>query len=387
MLDLLIKQANLNGQKKDIAIVDNKIFSIKDHIDLPSKNIFNADGRVVIPGFVDCHTHLDKSMLNLKSDYFDGTGPEKGELTLLRKKDFTLDDISERAEFVIKRAIKTGTLAIRTNVDVDSSVGLKGIESLIKLREKYKDVITIQIAAFAQEGVFYDGKTEELLTQAIEMGADLIGGHTIAKGEGKKHIDFILDLAKKYNIEADFHLDESGNREHYLLPYLVEKMNELNLIGRVNGIHCCTLSALDDQELTHALDLAYKNQLKVTVAPTAIATRSLAPVKKLLDKGILVGLGSDNIRDLFNPLGSGDIKQVALLLSYVHRFYKEDETSQIWSMITENGAKILGLKDYDFKENSIANITVLDAYSTKEVIAFTSQPVLIVRAGKVVDLQ
>lgn len=386
MLDLLIKQANLKGELKDIAVIDNKIYAIKDHIDLPATSLIYANGRVVIPGFVDCHTHLDKSMLNLKSDYFDGTGPEKGELTLARKKDFTVDDITERAEFVIKRAIKTGTLAIRTNVDVDSSVGLKGIEALIKLREKYKDTLIIQIAAFAQEGIFHDGQTDKLLVQAIEMGVDLIGGHTIAKAEGKKHIDYILEIAKKYNIEADFHLDESGNREHYLLPYLVERMNELDLVGRVNGIHCCTLSALDEPELSNILDLAHKSQLKVTIAPTAIATRSLAPVKKLLDKGILVGLGSDNIRDFFNPLGSGDIKQVALLLSYVHRFYKEEETNQIWSMITDDGAKLLGLKDYDIKENGIAHLTLLDACSNKEVIAYSSQPILIVRSGKVISL-
>ena len=384
MLNLLIKQANLNGEIKDIAIENDRIQMIDDQINEKAESIIYAKGRIIIPGFVDCHTHLDKSMLNLKSDYVDGTGPEKSELTLARKREFTVEDITERAEFLIKRAIKSGTIALRTNVDVDASVGLKGIQALIKLREKYKDKITIQIAAFAQEGVFFDGQTQELLEEAIKLGDDLVGGHTIVKGEGKKHIDYILNLAKKYNIEADFHLDESGNREHYLLPYLSEKMIELDLGGKVNGIHCCTLSALNEEELAYALDLIHESKLKVTVAPTAIATRNLAPVKSLLDKGVTIGLGSDNIRDFFNPLGSGDVKQVALLLSYVHRFYQESETKQIWSMLTDKGAELLGLKDYGIKVNNKANLTLLDAYSIKEVIAYTSQPVLLVRSGKVI---
>ncbi len=387
MLDLLIKQANIDGHLKDIGVLNDKITSIQERIEDAASRVINANGRILIPGFIDCHMHLDKALLNEESPYVEGTGPEKGALTLAMKKNFTLDDITERAEYMIKRAINAGTLALRTNVDVDASVGLKGIQALIQLREKYKKIITIQVVAFAQEGVYFDDQTQELLEQAVLMGADLVGGHTIANGEGKKHIDFILNLAKKYNLEADFHLDESGNRNHYLLPYLVEKMKELDLIGRVNGIHCCTLSALDPNELEEALTLIQESQLKVTIAPTAIATRNLAPVKRLLEKGVVMGIGSDNIRDFFNPLGSGDVKQVALLLSYVQRFYKASEVKQIWSMITDSGASLLGLKDYSLKENSVANLTLLNAYSINEVIAYSNQPILVVRSGDVlIDL-
>jgi cytosine/creatinine deaminase len=385
MLQLLVKRANLNGQIKDIGISHGKIEVIKDEINMPSEYTFDAQKRVVIPGFVDAHMHLDKSMLNLKSDYVEGTGAEKGELTLQRKEKFTVEDITDRAERVIQRAIKAGTIAIRTNVDVDGTVGLKGIEALINLREKYKDILTIQIVAFAQEGVFHDEETQTLLKQALELGADLIGGHTIAKGEGKRHIDYILSLAKQYNVEADFHLDESGLRDHYLLPYLTERMKELDLVGKVNGIHCCTLSALNDEELNMALQSMQESQLKITIAPTAISTRSLAPVKKILEKGLVVAIGSDNVRDFFNPLGSGDIKQAALLLSYVHRFYQEHEIQQIWGMITDKGASLLGIKDYIIEEGAIANLTICDGYSSKEVLSYSSQPVLLIRKGKVVS--
>lgn len=385
MLDVLIRMANVNGAIVDIAVNDGVIVDIDNKIYGDAKVVFDAKKRVTIPGFVDCHTHLDKCLLNEQQPYQEGTGPQKGALTYEMKKNFTVEDITVRAEKMINRAIKAGTLHWRTNVDVDGSVGLKGIEALLKLKKKYEKLIHIQVAAFAQEGVFWDGQTEVLLEQALKMGADLVGGHTIAKGEGEKHIDFILALAKKYGVEADFHLDESGNREHYLLPYLSKKIVENNLQGRVNGIHLCTLSALTPEELDDAMKYIEDAQLSVTVAPTAISTRNIAPVKRVLKTGVPVGLASDNMRDFFNPLGSGDVKQVALLLSYLQRFFLQEEVEQVFRMITDGGAQVLSLKDYGIKIGSKADITVLDALSVNEVIAYQSQPVLSVRAGTVVE--
>lgn len=384
MLDLIVRQASLDGVLTDVGIQGNTVVAIANPIQEPTLREVFADGRVVIPGFVDCHMHLDKCLLNDHSPYVDGTGPEKGALTLKRKVDFTVEDITARAETMIQRAIASGTLALRTNVDVDASVGLKGIQAMLALREKYQSLLTIQIAAFAQEGVFADGQTEHLLDEALKLGADLVGGHTIAKGEGEKHIDFILDLAKRYHVDADFHLDESGQRQHYLLPYVTERMKALGLSGRVNGIHNCTLAVLEPEVLKDALSQMVDQGLRVTVAPTAIATRNLAPVKQLLEAGILVGLGSDNIRDFFNPLGSGDIKHAALLLSYVHRFFTAQEQAAIWKMITVHGAALLKLPQYGITVGAPAHLTVLDALTPQTVIAYTAQPVLLVRSGNVI---
>ena len=379
----LIKNAYLNGEKVDICVSGKIISKIAPAIDDADAFVVDAKGGTVIPGFVDCHAHIDKSHLidNGRASYVHGTGAVKGGLTREAKASFTVEDIYNRAESVIKMAISSGTLFLRTNCDVDSYVGLKGIEALTALREKYKDDITLQIAAFAQEGLFQDGKTPELLNEAIRMGADLVGGHTITCGEGERHIDFILDLAAKYGIEADFHLDESGNREHYLLPYLAGRMKEMGLCGRVNAIHMCTLSALTPDEFAEALELISGSGLKATIAPTAISTRKIAPAKELLKLGIPVGLGSDNIRDFFNPMGSGDIKQIAYLLTYLQAFFTDEEVSDIWSMITDRGAKVLGV-DYGIREGGRANLTVLPTGDIREIIAYQLQPSYIIRSGR-----
>ena len=382
-MELIIRNALVNKKLVDIGIEHENIVLLKEKINEQAEQEFDAKGRVCIPGFVDAHMHLDKCLLNETSAYKDVSGPEKGALTRERKKNFTVDDIIIRAEQIILHAIRTGTLHLRTNVDVDGLEGTMGIQALLYLKQKYQDVINIQVTAFSQEGFKMYPETYELLEEALEMGADLVGGHTIVDGDqGKEHIDKILSLAKKHNVEAEFHLDESGNREHYLLPYLCEKMMEEELIGKVVGIHCCTLSTLSQEEREKAYDLMRQSQLKVTVAPTAISTRQLAPVKELIERGFLIALGSDNVRDFFNPLGSGDVKQVALLLSYVGRFYKEEEIENIWDMITKDGAKLLSVPEFGITEGHEANLIILDATSPKEVIAQQAQPILLIRKGK-----
>ncbi len=386
MAEILVKNARLDGAVTDVLLSGRTVSRIAPSIPVsPDAAVIDANGGVVIPGFVDCHNHIDKSHLmdGGRAKYVHGTGAVKGGLTRVEKAAFTVEDIYKRAEAVVKTAIASGTLFLRTNCDVDGYVGLKGIEALTALRENYKDDITIQIAAFAQEGVFQDDKTQGLLNDAMRMGADLVGGHTITFGEGERHIDFILELAAKYGVEADFHLDESGNRENYLLPYLARRMKETGLCGHVNAIHMCTLSALNDAELAEALDIISGCSLKATIAPTAISTRKIAPVKELLKLGIPVGLGSDNIRDFFNPMGSGDIKQIAYLLTYLQAFFTDEEIGDIWSMITDRGAKVISA-DYGVREGGRADLTIFPSADVREIIAYQLRPSHIIRSGRLI---
>lgn len=384
MAKLLIRDALVRGALCDILISGDRIEAVGRDLSAQGAEILEQYGHVVIPGFVDCHTHLDKCHLNDggRSRYVHGTGAVKGALTREQKALFTVEDIKRRASLVLDTAVRSGTLVMRTNCDVDPIVGLKGIEALLALREEYKDRLRLQVAAFAQEGVFQSPETPELLEDALRMGADLIGGHTITCGEGERHIDFILELAAKYGVETDFHLDESGSRENYLLPYTVRRMKELGLTGRVNGIHMCTLAALTEDELTDALRLIRESGLKATVAPTAISTRKIAPVKKLLEAGVPVGLGSDNIRDFFNPYGSGSILHIASLLCYLQAFFTDEEAAQIWDMITYGGAEVVSDRAYGVYAGAKADLTLFDTSDIREILAAQSGPTVLIRAGK-----
>lgn len=383
-MEHLIKNALVDGQLQDILVRDGVI----EHVGKVDRDgDFDAEGNVTVPGLVDCHLHLDKCLLNEMAPYADVTGPEKGAMTRELKANFTVPDITARAERMLRRALNAGAVAVRTNVDVDGIVGLKGMEALLALREKYRGTLDVQVTAFAQEGIFADGKTHELLREAVDMGADLVGGHTIAAGEGTRAIDFVLELAAEKDLEAEFHLDESGNRKDYLLPYLTDRMKEMGMQGRVNGIHMCTLAALNEEELEDALDRMVQVDLKATIAPTAISTRALAPVKRLLHAGLLVGIGSDNIRDFFNPLGSGDVKQAALLLTYVQRFFTAEQVEAVFGMITGKGAQLLGLKQYGIRPGYPANLTVLEGKNSYEVLAAGARLRWLMRSGQLIAVQ
>lgn len=384
MGDVLIKNALIGKNLLDVLIVGDTITQLAPALDVTAKTTIDAEGHMVIPGFVDAHSHLDKCLLNPIAPYVDGTGPEKGKLTREQKAKFTEEDIYARAKTMLERAVASGTLVMRTNVDVDASVGLKSVKALLRLKEEFSDRLTLQIAALAQEGIYFDDQTQTLLEEAIQAGVDVIGGHTIINNEGEPHIDFILALAKKYNIPAEFHLDESGQRQHYLLPYVAQKAIELGLEGRVNGIHLCTMAALDEGELTQALEHVKLAKMTVTVAPTAISTRQLAPVKALLKIGTPLAIGSDNARDFFNPLGSMDVRHPALVLSYVQRFFTKEENDAIVKMITEGGADVLGVP-YGIAVNGKANLTILPAKNSTEVLAYLEAPKVIIRNGHILS--
>jgi len=382
MYDLVLRNVRVEGNIVDIGIKNDRIIEVFPGISSPGVEEIEGRHHLAIPGFIDCHLHLDKSLIIERADYKDVSGPEKGAMTREQKSSFTKEDIRTRAEKIIRTGLLAGNLVIRTSVDVDPIVGLKGIEALIELKAEYSDLLDIQIAAFAQEGIEKYPETEKLLIKALEMGSDLIGGHTIVDPDGEAHIDKILEIAEECGVEAEFHLDESGKREHFLLPYLAKEATRRGLCGRVTGIHCCTLSTLSADERKEALHLIADSLMKIIIAPTAISTRNLAPVKELLAAGAIIGIGSDNTGDFFNPVGRGDIRQAALLLAYVQRFFTSLEIRKLWEMITSTGADLLGCKEYGIRPGNRADITILNAFNPTEALYRQSLPNTFIRRGK-----
>lgn len=384
---MLIRNCNLDGNLRDLRIEEGKIQSISTAASaVGGETVLDAEGNVAVVGLADAHTHLDKSMLVDRADYIDTAAPDKGRRTREQKAKLTEEESYQNARSVLVEAVKNGTVAIRTNVDVDPVFELRGYRALLRLKEEFRDLIDVQVVPFAQEGVFNYPETPDLLRAALELGGDGVGGHTIIDKDGAGHIDSILSIGKDFGVSCDFHVDESGKPEHFLLPYLAEQTKKNGMEGRVNAIHACSLSTVDDEAAAEAIRLSAEAGLRFLIAPTAISTRSLTRSKQLLEAGLAVNIGSDNVGDFFNPLGNANVLHVASLLAYAHRYFTNEGQQSLLGMISSDARGLFGraLGAEGITEGADADITVLHGTSVREVLSRLGQPRFVVRKGRVV---
>lgn len=373
-MKILLRQANLldGGPLKDIYIENGIIRDIDLEL-TPDENVavIEAQGRIVISGLVNAHAHLDKSLIISRQPYLDEPPPVRAGWVRDLKQQFTKDDIKARAREVVEKSIACGVIGIRTNVDVDPLVGLKGVQALLELKQEMVDKLDIQVVAFNQEGFNRFPQTKELLEESLKLGADSVGGHTSIDADGKKeHIDKIFELATRYQVDIDFHADETGRPDDHMLPYLFEKTKAEGYQGRVNAIHCCSLATISEEEVKRDLEGLQQARINVVVCPTAIATRKLTEIKRMLPLGLKLGIGTDNIQDPFNPLGNSNLWEIGQLLAYVKRFYEDSEMEALFGMLTDNDHAFVDVSRFAIRVGNPARICLLKASRPADIFRY-----------------
>src|SRR3984885_13034008 len=208
-LDLILRNARLGApepQTVDIAVAAGRIVELASGIvaDGPAEDLA---GRLVIPGFVETHIHLDKSCILDRCQSREGTLAEAIAEVAAAKRGFSEDDIYRRARRTLERAILQGTMRMRTHVEVDPRIELKGFSAIRRLKQDYAWAIDIEICVFSQEGLLNDPGTEELLIAACEQGADLVGGCPYTDSDPHGQIARIFAIARQFDRDIDFHLD------------------------------------------------------------------------------------------------------------------------------------------------------------------------------------
>jgi cytosine/creatinine deaminase len=406
-MDILIRGAILqDGTKTDVGIEDGFITQLQPEIASTAKLELDANGQLAIPAFVNGHLHACKSFwreplskLEL-GEHFDFTnmGARFAAISEV-KRHYTPEEVATRAEKSILMALRHGTCAIRLFADVDSDAGLRALEGLLQIREKYRDVLTVQVVAFPQNGVFRArASTESLLLQALEMDIDALGGIPWlepSEKSQKAHVDLILGLAKKHDLDAHFVLDDTEDPTSRSAEYVAARTIELGLQSRVHGTQANALAYYDDAHAARVIRLIQEAGMTIfSNAHVALVTtnlrhqpapRGMTRVRELLAAGVPVATAQDDIDNPYYPFGRNDLLEVAQYMAHLGQFAWGDEIDTVLEMVTNVPAKVMKLEHYGLAVGCKANVLILNAANWRDAVHYQSEKSFVIVGGKFVS--
>ena len=395
MIDLLLRDCRLpDGEApQHIAIVGGRIASIGR--DAPAAlEVIDVEGRLVTPGLVEAHIHLDKALLDDRVTAAAGTLEEAIRLTGEAKRHFTVEDIRARARRVLDMAIAAGTTAMRSHVEVDPIVGLTALEAILPLKAEYAAALDLQLCAFAQEGILQSPGTEGLLRRALGRGADLIGGCAYNDIDADKHIEIVFALAQAFDVDVDFHIDFFDEPDHLHVRQVIEHTVRSGWQGRVAVGHLTELAALPVVEQDTLIGQLAAAGIGVIALPATDlylmgrgdevnVRRGLTPVRRLLAAGVPVALASNNIRNPFTPVGTADLADLTFLTAIAAHMGTPRELRMLLDTITTHPARLLRLPEYGLAPGCHADLVVWDCERAEEAVATLPPRVLVIKRGRV----
>ncbi|NLA81373.1 MAG: amidohydrolase family protein [Clostridiaceae bacterium] len=400
-MSLLLKNCSLRHREGlwDVYCQGSKIHEIGQGLDREAETVLDLEGKLLVPAFIDPHIHLDKvNILDSVRKNVSGTLTEAIEIIWDRKKQYTDEDVIERAGAVLDKALMNGTLAIRTHVDIDTIGGLKPLKGVLALREKYKDKMTLQLVAFPQEGIIKDPGCDKLMDEAMQMGCDIVGGMPANENnpdDSLAHVKYCFDLAEKYDADVDMHVDETDDPFYRTLEMVADETIKRGWEGRVTCGHTFALAAYDDHYAAYVIEKVARAGIHMITNPVTNLMlqgrldkqpirRGITRVKELLEAGINVSFGQDCVNDTFYPLGCADMLQVANITVHAAQMSLPPELEKVFDMITTDANKIMNLEGYGLEEGATANLVVVDAANIREAMALAPNRPYVIREGKII---
>lgn len=349
------------GEKVRIGIRDGKIAFMEAEAGEGStvsaspeaNNELDASGYTAMPGLIETHIHLDKAFL---TDRMPGEAADLKEaisMTAALKSGYSPEDILSRSRKLLDRASRFGVTRMRTQVEIDPVLRLMSWHSAVELKKEYEGKLDLQLVAFPQEGIFWQPGTAQLLEEAARAGADAIGGVPYNDRDSLEHLEYVFRLAESFGLPVDLHLDFSDDPEQLAILDVISLTKKYGLQGRVAVGHLTSLGSAElDAAKRIAAEMAEADIHVFTLPATDLylngrqdtcrIRRGLTPVRALLDAGVNVCFGSNNVRNAFTPFGTGDPLDIALLLAQTAHMGSAREARLLADMCTTNAARALG---------------------------------------------
>jgi cytosine/creatinine deaminase len=399
-MNLIFRQARLRNRPGtwDIGITGDRITAVAEHIDEKGATEVDARGNLVAPTYVSGHIHLDKCHLQEKmlpnKDY---TFAECLELTWEYKASYTTEDVLERAGRAIEEGILNGTTVYRAFADVDTIGKLRPLEGLLALRERWRDVVHIEVVAFPQEGIIRNPGTGLLMEESMRLGADVVGGlpwYEMLDEDAHAHIDWCFELAKKHDKDIHMLVDDTDNPMSRSLEYLAVKTMREGYQGRVSASHCGALAAYNEVHAHKVMDLLKEANVSISTNPHISLVvqgrydlepirRGITRAKQLWQHGVNVFSSQDDVADPFYPFGRNDQQEVLSYVCHTAHMTTRKEIDAAFDFVTYNAAKALRLEDYGLETGCKADLNVLAAPSVPQILRLQQPPLWVVRNGKV----
>lgn len=393
--DLVIRQARLlrrPEEQVDVAVGGGRILALAEHVSGLAATEIDAGGSLVTESFVNPHLHLDKvwtatlsgeaSLHHYHATRMSGSRTAI-ELAAAVKDHYRQDWVAERARRAVRLALDFGTTHMRAFADTDTRAGLQAVKALLALREEFKGLLAIQVVAFPQQGVLRDPGAEELVREAVELGADVVGGIPWLEdtaADAQRHVDAMFEIATTFNRDVSMLVDDAGDPELRTLQMLARKTIEVGWQGRVLAHHARATALYTSVELDPLLALLREAGIGIVTDPHTGPLH--VPVREMVAAGVPLALGQDDISDAYYPYGRNNMLEVAFLASHLLWMTTEEDRARLFRMVTVDAARLIGLQEHRLEVGAPANLVVLGAPDLLEALREHRAPAVVISHGK-----
>ena len=395
--DILIQRALLRAQSQlvDIGIKDGNITALAEGLVGESELTIDAQGNLVTESFVNPHLHLCKVYTRQMMDeealtgyHAEGMGKAMTtiELAARVKEKYAEEWIIKNVRRALAQAAIHGNTHIRAFADVDSKARLEGMKALIRARQEFQGILEIQVCAFAQDGMEREPGARELMRQAMEMGADVAGGIPwieFTEADIQSHVKEIFDLAQEFDKDVSMLVDDAGDAGLRSLEVMAVEAIRRGWEGRALAHHARAMELYPQPYFQKIAALLKKANMAVVSDPHTGPLH--ARVKELLEEGVNVCLGQDDISDGYYPFGRNNMLEVAFLAAHLLWMTTNRELETLYDMITGNAARAMNIQDHALKIGSPANLVVLDAPNVLEALREHHAPLSVISHGRLID--
>ncbi|MFM0174488.1 amidohydrolase family protein [Paraburkholderia sediminicola] len=384
---LLITDVRLaEGTQVDVSIADGRIAAIG--ADLPREpgvTLEDGAGALLLPGFVEGHTHLDKTNWGMRW-YRNEVGPKLTD-RIENERRFRAGsghDAGAQSLALARAFLQAGTTRLRTHVDIDTDAGLRHLEGVLATRDALRDVLDMQIVAFPQSGLLGRAGTDGLLDAALSAGADVLGAldPALIDGDPVASLDVTFGLAERHHKPIDIHLHEPGEIGAFTLGLLLDRVAALGMQGQVVVSHAFCLGALPERERDALLERLA--DLRVALLTTAPSSTPVPPLKTCLEKGVTLFGGNDGIRDTWTPYGSPDMLERAMLIAMRYGLRRDDDLALAFDCVSSTAARACGFTDYGLHAGARADLVLVDADTLAHALVARPPRKLVVANGRIV---